>query len=58
LRLLHCTYRLIGISGSLPVTTGIKMIEVWILFCLVLSFLDILLQTYVHFLVSTCIFTV
>jgi hypothetical protein len=26
--------RLIGISNSLPVTTGIKMIVVWMLFCL------------------------
>jgi hypothetical protein len=45
--------RLIGISSSLPVTTGIKMIEVWMLFCLVLSFLDTLCQTYIHYIVST-----
>jgi len=28
------------------------MIDVWMLFCLVLSFLDSLCQTYIHYMVS------
>jgi hypothetical protein len=38
------------VSNSLPVTTNIKMIEVFMLTCLILCFLDILLQTYVHYI--------
>jgi hypothetical protein len=41
--------RLIGISNMLPQTTGIKMIEVWLIVCLVTSFFDTLLQTYIHY---------
>ena len=37
-------------SGSLPVSTSVKMIEIWMLFSLLLTFADVLLQTYIHHL--------
>jgi hypothetical protein len=40
------------VSGNLPVTTNIKMIEVFMLFVLIFTFADILLQTYVHYLLQ------
>ena len=46
----HTVCRLISVSNSLPVSTNIKMIEVFMLLCLILCFLDILLQTYIHYI--------
>jgi hypothetical protein len=41
---------LISVSDSLPVSTSVKMIEIWMLFCLMLTFVDVLLQTYIHYM--------
>jgi len=43
-------FRLISVSDSLPVSTSVKMIEIWMLFCLMLTFVDVLLQTYIHYM--------
>jgi hypothetical protein len=39
---------LIGISDSLPTTATIKMVEVWMLFCLFMPFLEVVLQSHVQ----------
>ena len=41
-------YRLISISDSLPTTANIKMVEVWMIFCLFMPFLEVVLQTYIQ----------
>jgi hypothetical protein len=43
-------FRLISISGSLPESSSIKMIEIWMLFSLLLPFLEVVLQSYVNYL--------
>ena len=43
-------FRFINISSSLPATSNVKMIEIWMLFCLFLPFLEVLLQTYIKML--------
>ncbi len=42
--------RFVGLSDSLPKTSNIKMVDVWMLFSLVLPFLDVILQTYCYLL--------
>lgn len=39
----------IGTSKSLPDTSYTKMIEIWMLFCLVFSFCEVLLHTFTEF---------
>jgi hypothetical protein len=36
----------VSVSSSLPESTNIKYIEVWMISCLLLPFLEVLLQTY------------
>jgi len=48
--LLILTPRFVGLSDSLPKTSNIKMVDVWMLFSLVLPFLDVVLQTYSYLL--------
>ena len=40
----------ISITGSLPITTTIKMVDVWLLFSLVYPFLVVLINSYIHYL--------
>jgi hypothetical protein len=42
--------RFVGLSDSLPKTSNIKMVDVWMLFSLVLPFVDVVLQTYSYLL--------
>jgi hypothetical protein len=44
------SHRFVGLSDSLPKTSNIKMVDVWMLFSLVLPFLDVILQTYCYLL--------
>ena len=39
-------HRFISISESLPKTGSIKMIEIWMLFSLLIPFIEVVLQTY------------
>jgi hypothetical protein len=41
-------FRFVNVSSSLPATANIKLIEIWMLFCLFLPFLEVLLQTYIE----------
>ena len=38
----------VSVSGSLPVTSDIKMIEVWLIFSLLVPFVEVLLQVSSH----------
>ena len=38
----------IAVSASLPVTSSIKYVEIWLLFSLIYPFLVILINTYIH----------
>ena len=40
----------ISVSRSLPPTTTIKMVDVWLLFSLVYPFLVVLINSYIHYL--------
>ena len=40
----------ISIDGSLPPTTTIKLVDIWLLFCLVYPFLVVLVNSYIHYL--------
>ena len=40
----------ISISSSLPITTTIKMVDIWLLFSLVYPFLVVLINSYMHYL--------
>ena len=40
----------VSVSGSLPVTSDIKMIEVWLIFSLLVPFIEVLLQV----IIPTC----
>ena len=42
--------RFVGLSDSLPKTSSIKMLDVWMLFSLVLPLVDVVLQTYSYLL--------
>ena len=42
--------RFVGLSDSLPKTSNIKMVDIWMLFSLVLPFIDVVLQTYSYLL--------
>jgi len=42
-------FRLISVTDALPSTTSVKMIEIWMLFSLILTFTDVLLQTYIKY---------
>jgi hypothetical protein len=42
-------FSLISVADAMPVTTSVKMIEIWMLFCLLLTFTDVLLQTYIKY---------
>ena len=46
-------FRFISISDSLPKSPNIKLVEIWLLFSLVQPFIDVLLQSYVHYLLDT-----
>ena len=39
--------RFISVSSSLPQSTNIKYIEIWMIGCLMLPFLEVLLHTYI-----------
>jgi hypothetical protein len=41
---------LISISDALPESSNVKMVEVWMLFTLVLPFLEVVLQSYVDYI--------
>ena len=43
-------YRFVSISDSLPKTTSIKLVEVWMLISLMQTFADVILQTCVRYL--------
>jgi hypothetical protein len=43
------SFRFLGISNTLKVTTSIKMIEVFMLVSLILCFGDVLMQSYLHY---------
>ena len=38
----------IAVSGSLPVTSSIKYVEIWLLFSLIYPFLVVLINTFIH----------
>ena len=38
----------IAVSGSLPATSDVKYVEIWLLFSLVYPFLVVLINTYIH----------
>ena len=38
----------IAVSGSLPVTSSIKYVEIWLLFSLIYPFLVVLIKTFIH----------
>ena len=42
--------RFIGISDALPKSSGIRFVDVWMLFSLFLPFLEVLIQTYINLL--------
>jgi len=42
-------FRFLGISSTLKVTTNVKMIEVFMLVGLLLTFNDVLMQCYLHY---------
>jgi hypothetical protein len=42
--------RFISISSALPESSNIKMVEVWMLFTNVLPFLEVVLQSYVNYI--------
>ena len=51
--LVLCTM-FVSVSSNLPITSDIKMIEVWLLFSLMVPFTEVLLQVSV-FIISQCI---
>jgi hypothetical protein len=42
-------YRFISISDALPKSSGIRFVDVWMLFSLFLSFFEVFIQTYISF---------
>jgi len=42
--------RFVSISDSLPKTSSVKMVKLWMLFSLMQPFVDVLLQTYINIL--------
>ena len=36
----------ISVSNSLPNTSYVKMVDIWLIFCLVLPFVEVLIHTY------------
>ncbi len=44
--LLVLTTLFVSISNSLPTTSYIKMVDIWLLFCLFIPFLEVILHTY------------
>ena len=42
--------RFIGISDALPKSSGVRFVDVWMLFSLFLPFVEVLIQTYIHHL--------
>ena len=38
----------VAVSSSLPATTDIKYVEIWLLFSLIYSFLVVLINTFIH----------
>ena len=44
--LLVLTTLFVSVSNSLPTTAYVKMIDVWLLFCLFIPFLEVILHTY------------
>lgn len=40
----------VGVSDALPKTAYIKMIDIWFIFCMIIPFLEVLLQTYIEHL--------
>ena len=45
-------FRFISISDSLPKSPNIKLVDIWLLFSLVQPFIDVLLQSYEHYLLD------
>ena len=45
--LLVLTTLFISVSGSLPTTAYVKMIDIWLIFCQILPFCEVLLHTYI-----------
>ena len=41
----YCLFRFLGLSQSLPVTSYIKMIDIWMLFTMTIPFLEVVLHT-------------
>merc|ERR1712013_825658 len=48
--MLVLTTMFISVSGSLPKTSYIKMVDIWLIFNLVVPFVEVLLQTYIEYL--------
>ena len=42
--------RFIGISDALPKSSGVRFVDVWMLFSLFLPFVEVLIQTYTNHL--------
>ena len=40
--------RYVGVFNNLPKTAYIKMIDIWFIFCMVIPFVEVLLQTYIE----------
>ena len=41
-------FRFISVSNSLPMTSYVKMIDIWLLFTLTIPFVEVFLQTYIE----------
>ena len=55
--MLVLTTMFINISSSLPVTSYVKMIDLWLVFNLILPFCEVLLHTYkVRIIAILCLF--
>ena len=42
--------RYIGVSNIIPMTSYVKMIDIWFIFCMTIPFLEVILQTYIEHL--------
>ena len=40
--------RYVGVFNNLPKTAYIKMIDIWFIFCMVIPFVEVILQTYIE----------
>ena len=40
--------RYVGVFNNLPKTAYIKMIDIWFIFCMIIPFAEVLLQTYIE----------